>query len=261
MMKRNKKFNLVVIALSILILGSCSLPPKKEAQLHTKHNYIVLLDLSDRLVVQENQSERDKQLIQHIYDEFEKKVRNSLYIKSRDELKVVVAPQRGANLRTEVFEDRMYINMVDIPMIKRKQEEKQRRTDFMANLDSLYREAKYSQTPEDYYGADIWKYFYEDLRVDYSKDTLVENYLFIITDGYPIVGKKQVKLQQVKEQFPNLHIVLLEASPRDKDMEWDRVMTIWENWFNEIEIDQYTMIKRGAISKEMEQIEGVIKGT
>ena len=88
-----------------------------------------------------------------------------------------------------------------------------------------------------------------------------ENYLFIITDGYPIVGKQQVKLQDVKDQFPDLHIVLLEASPREKDMEWDRVMTIWEDWFDQIEIEQYTMIKRGAISKEMEQIERIINGS
>ncbi len=247
--------------MGVLLISGCEMPVKKEAQMLTKHNYIVLLDLSDRLVVQQDQPQRDKQLIRHIYDEFEEKVRNSLYIKSRDELKVVVAPQRGAHLRTDVFEDRLYINMDDIQMINRKRGEDQRRENFMSNLDSLYNEAMYSKNPKDYYGADIWKYFYEDLKVDYSTDTLVENYLFIITDGYPIVGKNQVKLQQVKEQFPNLHIVLVEASPRDKDMEWDRVMTVWEEWFNEINIQEYTLIKRGAISKEMEQIEGIIKGT
>ncbi len=250
----------IIVAVSLMVTG-CEMPPKKEAQLHTKHNYIILLDLSDRLIVQEDQPERDKQIIRHIYDEFEKKVKNSLYIKSRDEIKVVVAPQRGVNLRSDIFEDRLYINMEDIQMVNRKKGESERRENFMANLDSLYREAVYSKTPEDYHGADIWKYFYEDLKVDYSKDTLVENYLFIITDGYPIVGKNQVKLQNVKEQFPDLHIVLLEASPRDKDMEWDRVMAIWEDWFNQIDIQQYTMIKRGAISKEMEQIENIVKGS
>ena len=71
----------------------------------------------------------------------------------------------------------------------------------MANLDSLYNEAEYSKTPEDYHGADIWKYFYEDLKVDYSKDTLTQNYLFILTDGYPIVGKKQVKLNNIANEF------------------------------------------------------------
>ncbi len=244
-----------------LFVSSCQTPQEKKNQLQTKHNYIILLDLSDRLIVQNEQPTRDKQLINHLYQEFEEKVKNSLYIKSRDEIKVVVAPQKGSNLRRDVFEDRLYINMDNISMINRKKGEKERKENFMANLDSLYQEAIYSRTPEDYYGADIWKYFYEDLKVDYSRDTLVENYLFILTDGYPIVGKNQVKLQDVKQQFPDLHIVLLEASPRQKDLEWDRVMTVWEDWFNQIEINQYTMIKRGAIRKEMEQIEGVIKGT
>ncbi len=259
MIPKNK--NLLVIVGLILGVASCEMPPEKESQLQTKHNYIVLLDLSDRLIVQDIQPARDKELIHHIYDRFEEKVKNSLYIKSRDELKVVVAPQKGAHLRNEVFEDRLYINMEDIKMINRKRGEDERRKNFMANLDSLYKEAIYSRSPEDYNGADIWKYFYEDLKVDYSRDTLVKNYLFIITDGYPIVGKNQVKLQAVKEQFPDLHIALLEASPREKDMEWDRIMMVWEDWFNEIDINKYTMIKRGAISKEKEQIEEVIQGT
>lgn len=250
----------IIVAITVLAT-SCELPPQKEAQLHTKHNYIVLLDLSDRLIVQENQPERDKQIIKHIYDEFASKVKSSLYIKSRDEIKVVVAPQLGVNLRSDVFEDRLYINMDDIKMIHRKKGEVERRENFLANVDSLYQEAVYSKNPKHYHGADIWKYFNEDLKVDYARDTLTQNYLFIITDGYPIVGKNQVKLNKVKEQFPDLQIVLVEASPREKDMEWDRVVAIWEEWFNQIDIQEYTMIKRGAISKEMEQIKDIVKGS
>ena len=263
-MKLNNKINISAIVLLLILLFSiiaCEGPPAKKRTIQPKHNYIVLLDLSDRLIVQANQPERDKELISYIYSEFEERVKKSLYIKSRDEIKVVVAPQRGANLRQDVFEDRLYIDMEDVKMINRKKNEEERREHFFANIDSLYKEAMFSKTPEDYHGADIWKYFYEDLKVDYSTDTLTENYLFIITDGYPIVGKQQVKLQDVKDQFPDLHIVLLEASPREKDMEWDRVMTIWEDWFDQIEIEQYTMIKRGAISKEMEQIERIINGS
>lgn len=77
-MKPNNNKVIVLAVTLIVVLASCEMPPKKEAQLHTKHNYIVLLDLSDRLIVQDNQPQRDKQLISHIYDEFEEKVRNSL---------------------------------------------------------------------------------------------------------------------------------------------------------------------------------------
>ena len=49
---------------AMLLLGSC-MPPQeqKEVPMPVKHNYIILLDLSDRLIVQDNQPERDKELI------------------------------------------------------------------------------------------------------------------------------------------------------------------------------------------------------
>lgn len=249
------------IALSAImfIVCSCNMPPRdKKKKVEVKHNYIVLLDLSDRLIVQENQPARDLNIIKHLYSLFEEKVKNQLYIKSRDEMKVVIAPQRGSGLNSDVFEDRLYVNMESIPNIYRRAKEEERREKFMANLDTLYNQAVFSKDPEDYNGADIWKYFYEDLKVDYSRDTLTENYLFVLTDGYPIVGKQQVKLREVKNQYPDLHIVLMEAAPREKDMEWDRVMAIWEEWFNEIGIKKYTLIKRGAISKELELVREIL---
>lgn len=243
-------------------MSACNLPPdrtkKKEQIVRSKHNYIVLLDLSDRLIVQENQPARDKQIIRHLYSLFEQKVKKDLYIKSRDEMKVVIAPQAGSALKRDVFEDRLYVNMENIKNIYRKSQESERRENFVANLDTLYSNAVFSYQASDYYGADIWKYFYEDLKVDYSKDELVKNYLFILTDGYPIVGKDQNKLLAIKNEFPDLHIVLLEAAPREKDMEWDRIMGIWEDWFQRIGVKKYTLIKRGAISKELEQISEIL---
>ena len=252
------KYWYAVIFISFLVV-SCTIPEKKNKAPRVKNNFIVLLDLSDRIIVQENQPDRDKEIIQKLYSLFEDNVKKNLYIKSRDEIKVVVAPQKGSSLREDVFEDRLYVNMDNVKKIYRRSQEDVRRKDFNANLDSLYREALFSKNPEAYHGADIWKYFYEDLKVDYSRDSLTENYVFILPDGDPIVGKNHVKLQEVKDEFPDLHIVLIEASPREKDLEWDRVMTIWEEWFNKIGVKQYTMIKRGAITKELEQIEDLIQ--
>lgn len=241
-------------------LVSCNLPaPDKKAPVaRTKHNYIILLDLSDRLIVQENQPERDKQIIRNLYTSFEEKVKKDLYIKSRDEFKVVIAPQMGAGLRRDVFEDRLYVNMDNIKNVYRKMKEEERREDFFANLDTLYNNAVFSQVPEEYHGADIWKYFYEDLRVDYSDDPNTENFLFILTDGYPIVGKDRNKLLEVKNEFPDLKVILVEAAPRERDMEWDKVMAVWEEWFDKIGIEEYTLIKRGSITKEIEQVKDVV---
>ncbi len=249
-----------IIVILIVAVNACNVPkPPEQKTLKPKHNYIVLLDLSDRLVVQPNQPARDKELISHIYTQFEQKVRSDLYIKSRDELKVVIAPQRGDGLPTNVFEDRLYVHIENINLVERRKKEEERREAFMANLDTLYTKAVFSRNPKAYYGADIWKYFYEDLKSDYSNDTLTTNYLFILTDGYPIVGKDASKLQPIKNKFPELKVILVEAAPRDKDMEWDRIMVLWKNWFEQIGVDDYTLIKRKAISKEMEEISDLVK--
>ncbi len=249
------------ISLLILVCVSCKFPkPPHENVIHEKYNFIILLDLSDRIIVQDNQPARDKEIIKQIYNLFEERVKKDLYIKSRDEIKVVIAPQRGSDLATNKFEDRLYINMDNIKNIFRRKNEELRRKEFFANLDTLYQKAVFSKNPEDYYGADIWKYFYEDLKSDYSYDTLTKNFLFILTDGYPIVGKDKQKLQPIKDKFPDLNVVLVEAAPREKDMEWDHIMDLWGEWFKEIGINHYTMIKRMAISKEKEEIAKIVNG-
>ena len=88
-LKLNNKINISAIVLLLILLFSiiaCEGPPAKKRTIQPKHNYIVLLDLSDRLIVQANQPERDKELISYIYSEFEERVKKSLYIKSRDEI-------------------------------------------------------------------------------------------------------------------------------------------------------------------------------
>lgn len=241
----------------LLLIISCNPPAPKKRSISEKHNYIILLDLSDRLIIQPEQPERDKEIINAIYAMFEQRIKRDLYIKSRDELKVVIAPQRGSGLRTDKFEDQLYVNMESIQNVFRRLKEEERRTNFHNSLDELYKKAVFSKYPKQYYGADIWKYFYEDLETDYSNDTLTKNFLFILTDGYPIVGKDLKKLQPVKGSLPDLHIVLIEVSPRDKDLELDRIMLMWEKWFDSMDIKDYTLIKRKAITKEVEQIQDI----
>ena len=252
---------IIPVFLVMVLLASC-LPPKEEKKLTVpvKDNFIILLDLSDRLIVQDNQPERDKELIRYLYPLFEERVRANLYLRSRDEIRVVVAPQRGAGLKSEVFEDSLYINMDNIPAVLRRKTEEKRRETFDRNLDRLYDQAVFSDNPEEYYGADIWKYFYEDLKVDYVRDTLTRNFLFLFTDGYPIVGRDLSKLQPVKEDYPDLKVVLIEAAPREKDMEWDRIQVLWEDWFKSMKINDYVFVKRTALSKEKDMLKEIVQG-
>jgi hypothetical protein len=247
------KWILAVLIFAIPIL-SCQPPAPSKKGMSVKYNYIILLDLSDRLIVQPDQPARDKEIIKSIYALFEQKVKKELYIRSRDELKVVIAPQHGSDLRTDIYEDQLYVNMNLIPNVFRRSKETERRDSFNLALDELYRKAVFSKIPEEYYGADIWKYFYEDLKYDYSEDTLTKNFLFILTDGYPIVGKNLSKLEPVNKDFPDLQIILIEGSPRDKDLEWDHIMEMWTAWFSSMNIEKFEFIKRKAISKEIEAI-------
>ena len=255
-----KLIQYVPVTMVMLLLVSCMPPPEeKEISTPVKHNYIILLDLSDRLIVQDNQPERDKELIRHLYTLFEERVRKHLYLRSRDEIKVVIAHQRGAGLKSEIYEDSLYINIENVPAVIRRKQEEERRSIFFDNLDKLYDQAVFSNNPKDFYGADIWRYFYEDLKVDYVNDTLTQNFLFLFTDGYPIVGKDLSKLQTVKEDYPDLKILLIEAAPRDKDMEWDRVVDLWEEWFDSMKIDDYEFVKRMALSKEKDMLREILE--
>lgn len=257
---KNRRMVSILPLILVMLPAGCRLPApeKKETAVRVKHNYIILLDLSDRLIVQDRQPQRDQQIVHELYQVFEDRVRQNLYIKSRDEIKVVIAPQLGAGLNRNLFEDRLYVNMENIPNVYRRVREEERRAQFFAHLDTLYRQAVFSSDPSDYHGADIWKYFYEDLKMDFVNDANTENYLFILTDGYPIVGKNRSKLLDVKHQFPGLRIVLLEASPREKDMEWDRIMAVWQEWFDGMDIESYTLIKRGSLTKEMEEVRKIV---
>jgi hypothetical protein len=260
--KMKYRIQFIPVILVMLLLASC-MPPQEEKPVPTpvKLNYIILLDLSDRLIVQDNQPERDKELIKHIYNIFEDRVRSQLYLRSRDEIRVVIAHQRGAGLQSEVYEDSLYTNMDNIPGVLRRKTEEKRRTTFYNNLDKLYDQAVFSKNPKDFYGADIWRYFYEDLKVDYVSDTLTQNFLIMFTDGYPIVGRDLTKLQSVNEKYPDLKVILIEAAPRDKDMEWDRVMELWEEWFDSMNIKDYQFIKRGALSKEKDMLTEILEGS
>ena len=55
-------------------------------------------------------------------------------------------------------------------------------------------------------------------------------------------------------------MILIEAAPREKEMEWDNIMALWEEWFKEIGIQKYTLIKRTAITKEKEMLTDIVEG-
>lgn len=245
----------------VVLLSACQPPAQQKKEPAQKHNYIILLDLSDRLVVQENQPDRDKDIIRHIFSQFEAKVRSEFYIGSNDELSVVLAPQSFPKINRESYEERLRVNIGSITDLeKRRGEEDIRRKEFNKALDDLYEEASINTNPDDYSGADIYKFFNEDLESLYDPNPMTTNFLFILTDGYYWVKSKDT-LMDPGERFRDLNVILLEVSPWDKEEEWDRIQGIWHEWFDLMYIprNQQKFIKRKAISAEKEKIMEIIE--
>lgn len=158
-------------------------------------------------------------------------------------------------------------------------------------LPELYKKAVISNNSTAYAGADIWKYFNEDLQDDLEKDA--QNTLFIITDGYMDFESLQGRssrnnrytscsqiinnlkkapdwnsrfkegdygLLPVNKRFPNLKVIVLELNPKDDwTGEYNLLTTIWSKWFNEMGIKSYAFIKDDNINEINESIEKLLK--
>lgn len=241
----------------IFLLGGLSFiqacaPPEREHSSQVRHNYIVLLDLSDRLIKEADQVERDKSLIKEIYNLFEADVKKNLYIRSKDAIKVVLAYQEGSPVKSLIAEDQLFINMEDVYIKDRKRLEADRKSKFYTALDNLYNKARFSATSNDYKGADIGKYFEEDIRRDLIGGEDAINYVFVLTDGYMYVEGKQTGLsgwRPVKSSFENLSVMLLETNPVNRDNEWDKMQHAWLNWFTKMGVRNVVVEKRTAMSK------------
>ncbi len=56
-----------------------------------------------------------------------------------------------------------------------------------------------------------------------------------------------------------MKVILMEAAPRDMDMEWDRVNELWKSWFESMNIDSYMAVKRMALSKEKDILQELLE--
>lgn len=251
----------------LLLNNSCAVEDDSvnDNPKYKKHNnYIILLDLSDRIIKKEDQPERDSTLIRMIYENFEQKIKKDfLYIKSKEQIKVVIAPQKESPINISKYEKELYLNIDGLHLLKdAKAKESFRKEAFMKNISNLYKEALFSKNPDSYKGADIWKYFDEDLEKDIVKDTNYVNHIFILTDGYMFINQKQKEmatvLLPVNKKFNNLDVILLEATPKDIDYEWEKMQKRWRVWFNNMNITRCAFEKYSNITQVRDNINAFI---
>lgn len=270
----------------ILFLFSCSgSNSDRKEEKRVKHNFIVLLDLSDRLQ-NPNQIQRDKELISSAFYFFKSFVKQNMYIKSQDKFKVVIAPQQNDS-KSELIEleNLLRVNLEGLKISQKKKFVDSFEKELPTNIDKLYHLATINKNASsDFFGADIWQYFNEDLKTDIDQNAI--NHLYIITDGYIYFENYNHTLKKANryssfqfmselrgndwrekfkeadygiipttQTYPNLQVVVLEIDPKGKFLnEYELVETIWIKWLNEMQIQRIEIQKVGPLDKIRDKI-------
>src|ERR1700733_9459231 len=224
---------------------------KKEIPPPPKDNYIILLDLSDRILYNNQQQvPKDISVINSIYGVFKSKLGlkdpTHLYYSLHDKLKVLIAAQKTTPKSLYDMVGSLRIDLSAEQPDKKSAVVVETEKNFNKVLPEIYKQAVIGNNSTAYSGADIWKYFNEDLTDDLEKDA--QNTLFIITDGYMDLEKSEERPAQnnryascsqvinllkkypdwetkftagdygllpVAKKFPGLRIVLLQVNPKD----------------------------------------------
>jgi len=282
----------------LIFLGGCNefqqavKDAKKEIPPPPRDNYIILLDLSDRILFNNQQQvPKDISVIKSVYGIFKSKLNSKdpthLYYNLNDKLKVLIAPQKTTpkslydmvgSLRIDLSSEQpdKKVNLVD-----------ETEKTFDSLLPQMYRQAVIGNNSTAYSGADIWKYFNEDLTDDLEKDG--QNTLFIVTDGYMDLEKTDERPAQnnryascsqiinalkkfpdwetkfttgdygllpIAKKFTSLKVVLVQVNPKDDwNGEYSLLTKIWGKWFTETGISNYRFIKDDNINEVKESLE------
>lgn len=291
-----------ILLLGALLVSGCSefqqavKDAKKETPPTPRDNYIVLLDLSDRILYNNQQQvSKDLTVIKSIYEVFKTRMEvkdpTRLYYTVNDKLKVLIAPQRTTprnlydmvgNLRIELATEKPEKKAAAIDTTEKI---------FNTLLPEIYKQAVISNNSNDYTGADIWKYFSEDLDDDLEKSS--NNTLFIITDGYMDFEKSEQRPPQnnrftscaqiisalkkypdwnlkfnegdygllpVGKKFSNLQVVLLEINAKANwGDEYSLLTKIWGKWFAEMGINSYRFVKDDNVNEVRESLEKIMQ--
>lgn len=248
------------------------------------NNYIVMLDLSDRLLIN-NQPVKDKALIMSVFNKFEKSVRNKLIINSKDSFKISIAPQVGG-IEASNYTEKLQISMANYGIADKRKKLDAFKVELPKLLNKLYVDCLSNKSKSsDFNGSDIWKYFNDNLPNDLVENS--SNNLFVLTDGYfdfesnRFVGKmgnrttdsrflkklrsntnwKSILLSKteglipVDKSFKNMNVCVLEIKPKYGNLnEQDMIFTFWQKWLKEMKITKFETLASTEISTSDQKI-------
>lgn len=272
-----KKIFLILSAICLTIVSCKNETTVVEIKEQKPINYMVLLDLSDRLVCP-GQENRDIEIIKTVFEEYNSQVRRNLVINSHDKFQVIIAPQKGIKYNAVDFENTLFIDMESLNSGAKINTLVEFGKNLSSRLKELYSVAILGNKTTDYPGAGIWQYFNENLES--LTEEKYENYLVVITDGYfdledyrsqlpaenrfpttsflssardnirwkEILEEKNMGLLPVKKEFKNLKVIVSEINPKyDFQYESDMLIYVWTKWCKEMNVADLKVITKTSL--------------
>lgn len=249
-------------------------------------NYIILLDLSDRLLTP-GQTTNDKALIQTIFTQFRKTVfEKRLVIGSKDKLRIVIAPQTGLDYNPAIHMNQLSLDMESVTTREKLKQFQTFERDFVRKLNLLYAAATKGKTQSSHFpGCDIWKFFN-----NYLKMLLVDgadNRLVILTDGYLDFEKNAFVISQnnrststnfiaslrnrpdweqtmrqgnyglmpVQIRLPSVSVSVAEISPKSGHLNEEAILkAVWSEWLSGMKAAQVRWIPKFSLSTSRSEL-------
>lgn len=172
---------LIIIAFAVSIY-SCSTNAEVKNDNPKNDNYVVVLDLSDRIIQKPDQVDIDTNAIRAAFEKFEASVQKNLVVKSGDKFNLRIIPQKLSSLPGSMFENSLSIDLGKYNAAEKLKALNEFKKDFGNRIKMLYQQACLGNKSSDFAGVDIWQYFNEQVNSDI--DPKHNNKVLIITDGY-----------------------------------------------------------------------------
>ena len=251
--------NIILFASILLLFTSCGCENEKVEKQPV--NYIVLLDLSDRILAPE-QLEKDFALIETTFKSFEKHARENLVISSKDRFCIKIIPQKNSPLNSNYYEDLLQLYLDETPVAVKNKSLETLSKSLRGTLEKLKKEALFGKTTSSYFGVDIWAYLHDN-GLELSKKGF-SNSVLVITDGY-FDFENQVHVIRDKNQYTSTRFLNgLLPIQLEKNTKWivagisgkkandilqtEKITYFWKKWLIKSGVKHVDIILSGSTS-------------
>ncbi len=251
-------------------------------------NYVVILDLSDRLISHPNQTDIDTCIIRSVFEEFESSVMTQLIVKSKDKFSIRIIPQKGSSVPVNEFENSLSIDMAIGLAANKHSTLNNFKHGLGDRLNLLYQQAMLGNKTDDYEGVDIWQYF----NVHINSDILdaYDNHIIVVTDGYfdfedlnrglnsgnkstvsrILLSKMSGLNWQEKtekdsmgllpvELKSNASFIIVGIQPKTSDeLESQKLTYLWTKWLRESGVQMIMPVQNSSSAKMKSQIKSLL---